>query len=216
MHVVAIIVCLTQCIPLRKMWDLTLTVPGTCIDTTAFFYSKYSGLTCQRYITDLSATSTLNIVTDIWIIGLPVRTLASIQRPKSEKIVLIAVFGMGVFACIASIVRLYSLRLYTQSKDPFYDAAPINIWSMVEVTVAIVCASIPSIKPLLSKSQRTKFKQSSATNGRYMKHGVGSDPAEASLRKTSPWTGSENNSIRYPESSRDNKDFELGITPTQH
>ena len=37
---VCIIVCLTQCIPLHKMWDFTGLVQGTCINGTAFFYSK--------------------------------------------------------------------------------------------------------------------------------------------------------------------------------
>lgn len=42
-----------------------------------------------------------------------------------------------------SIVRLYTIRVFAQSDDPFYDGAPINMWSFIEVNVAIVCASVP-------------------------------------------------------------------------
>lgn len=40
--VICAIVTLSQCIPLHKMWDLTRTVQGSCIDSTAFFYSEFS------------------------------------------------------------------------------------------------------------------------------------------------------------------------------
>lgn len=58
-------------------------------------------------------------------------------------------------------MRLYSIRVYTQAEDPFYDAVPINTWSMVEVNVALICASIPSVKPLVSSTVRNRFKQDS-------------------------------------------------------
>ncbi|KAF2008585.1 hypothetical protein BU24DRAFT_468705 [Aaosphaeria arxii CBS 175.79] len=138
--VICIIVCVTQCLPLHKMWDLTGQVPGTCINTTAFFYS----------------TSTFNILTDIWIIYLPINTLLKIQRPRREKLALIFVFSLGVFSCIASIVRLHSIRIYTESPDPFYDSVPVNIWSMIEINIGIWCASIPALKALFIRSQREK------------------------------------------------------------
>ncbi|KAF2657260.1 hypothetical protein K491DRAFT_342989 [Lophiostoma macrostomum CBS 122681] len=138
--IICVICCLTQCIPLHKMWDFTGTVAGTCINTTALFYS----------------TSTFNIITDIWILILPIQTLLSIQRPRREKAGLIVVFGLGVFSCIASIVRLHSIRIYTESKDPFYDSVPINLWSMIEVNIGIWCASIPALKALISKAQRER------------------------------------------------------------
>ncbi|KAF2875229.1 hypothetical protein BDV95DRAFT_456886, partial [Massariosphaeria phaeospora] len=136
--VICIIVCFAQCIPLHKFWDVTGTVQGKCINSTAFFYS----------------TSSFNIITDIWILALPVRTLLKIQRPKREKFALLGIFSLGVFSCIASIVRLHAIRIYTESKDPFYDSVPINLWSMVEVNVGIYCASIPSLKALFSPAQQ--------------------------------------------------------------
>ncbi|CAO2656493.1 Nn.00g052960.m01.CDS01 [Neocucurbitaria sp. VM-36] len=132
---VCIIVCLTQCIPLHKMWDLTGLVQGTCINTTAFFYM----------------TSATNIALDIWIIVLPVKVLLNIHRPAREKLALVAIFALGTFSCIASI-----------SSDPFYDNVPINTWSMVEINLGIYCASIPSLKALFSKAQRQRTQN---TNG---------------------------------------------------
>lgn len=37
---ICISVTFSQCSPLEKMWDLTSTVQGFCINTTAYFYSE--------------------------------------------------------------------------------------------------------------------------------------------------------------------------------
>jgi hypothetical protein len=91
-----------------------------------------------------------------------------VQRPKREKAALVGIFSLGVFSCIASIVRLHAIRIYTESKDPFYDSVPINLWSMVEVNIGIYCASIPSLKALFSSKQRDRSR-----NGTYQYHSRG-------------------------------------------
>src|SRR6185436_12217839 len=95
-------------------------------------------------------TSAFNIVTDIWILYLPIRTLWSIHRPRREKVAIVLIFGMGTFSCVASIVRLHTIYRYTLSTQPFRDAIPVNLWSMIEINVAIVCASLPALKQLLA------------------------------------------------------------------
>jgi hypothetical protein len=77
----------------------------------------------------------------------------SIHRPKRDKVALVAVFSLGIFSCIASIVRLHSIRIYTESADPFYDSVPINLWSMVEVNIGIYCASIPAVKAIFVRTE---------------------------------------------------------------
>ncbi|KAK4040275.1 hypothetical protein C8A01DRAFT_15817 [Parachaetomium inaequale] len=148
---VCLIVTLAQCRPLAKMWDLVGAVEGTCINSTAFFYF----------------TSAFNIITDIWILILPIKTLRSIQRPGRERLALFLLFGVGAFATVASIVRLHTIYIYTLATDPFRDGIPVNLWSIIEVTIAIVCGSVPGIKPLFSSRQRraTRAAKSSAGSG---------------------------------------------------
>ncbi|KAM7216426.1 hypothetical protein V8F06_008139 [Rhypophila decipiens] len=142
LHAVFFLVCfvvtLAQCQPLSKMWDITKTADGTCIDTTAFFYF----------------TSAFNILTDIWILVLPIKTLRSINRPTREKYALFLIFGVGTFAAGASIVRLHTIYTYTLSQDPFRDGILVNQWSVIEVTIAISCASVSALKPVFSSRQR--------------------------------------------------------------
>ncbi|KAK3685176.1 hypothetical protein B0T22DRAFT_482166 [Podospora appendiculata] len=135
---ICFVVTLAQCNPLHRMWDLTKTVEGTCINTTAFFYF----------------TSAFNIITDIWILALPIKTLREIHRPTREKVALLIIFGVGTFAAVASIVRLHTIYTYTEATDPFREGVLVNVWSVIEVCIAISCASVSALKPVFSGRQR--------------------------------------------------------------
>ncbi|KAH7088184.1 hypothetical protein FB567DRAFT_425201, partial [Paraphoma chrysanthemicola] len=148
---VCIIVVFTQCMPLSMRWDFIHSVQGHCIDGPVFMYMF----------------SAINIIADIWILVLPIKVLLGIQRPGREKIALIAVFALGVFSCIASIIRLNSVRLWVQSKQPFLDSVPISLFSMVEINIGIWCACIPALKALFSKTLRQRSKHASG----YQYHG---------------------------------------------
>jgi len=185
------------------MWDFTGTVQGSCINTTAFFYCKNWSLSAsgpQKLI--VPATSTFNIITDIWILGLPFKTLRSIQRPNREKVALFLIFGAGAFACVASIIRLYSIRIFTESDDPFRDGIPVNLWSMIEVTVAISCASVPAFKPIFSRHQRaaTRAARSKSSSGMYSSN-----------------TAATGSGMQYtPQASRSMCDPERAFSPAGH
>ncbi|KAI3325761.1 hypothetical protein HD806DRAFT_456393 [Xylariaceae sp. AK1471] len=133
-YVVCLATTLGQCTPLEKAWDVTRMLPGKCINTTVFFYF----------------TSGFNILTDVWILLLPIPTLRSLKISRHNRYVLYGIFGVGGFATAMSCVRLYSIHIYTLAEDPFKDGVLVNLWSMVEVNIAIVCASIPALKPLVA------------------------------------------------------------------
>ncbi|KAK8025488.1 hypothetical protein PG990_003311 [Apiospora arundinis] len=135
--IVCIAVTFGQCRPLSLQWDPTLAPAArraSCIDTTAFFYF----------------TSAFNIIMDFWILGMPLRTLQTLQIRRSHRWVLYGVFGAFAFATAMSCVRLYSIYTYTLAEDPFMEGSLINVWSMIEINVGIICASVPALKPLFT------------------------------------------------------------------
>ncbi|KAK0636423.1 integral membrane protein [Bombardia bombarda] len=153
---ICFVVTLAQCKPLNKMWDLAGTVDGTCINTTAFFYF----------------TSAFNIITDIWILALPLRTLHGINRPTRDKVALFLIFGVGTFAAVASVVRLHTIRTYTLATDPFREGILVNLWSVIEVTIAISCASVSALKPIFSGRQRRITRAAMSGDGRLIRYRV--------------------------------------------
>jgi len=54
----------------------------------------------------------MNVVSDFLILILPFPILLRLQMPSTERARFLFVFGIGLFACIASVVRLvYSIQL---------------------------------------------------------------------------------------------------------
>jgi len=96
---------------------------------------------------------------------LPIKTLSSVHRPRREKLLLFLVFGVGTFAAVASIVRLHTIYTYTEAADPFKESLKINLWSMIEVCIAISCASVSALKPIFSAGQRQRSRALHSSDG---------------------------------------------------
>ncbi|KAI6962023.1 hypothetical protein KC332_g16279 [Hortaea werneckii] len=133
-----IVVVGTQCMPMATYWDPT--VEGTCININDFFYS----------------TNIFTIITDVMIIGLPIATLWKLNCPRAQKYGIMLAFLLGGISTVASCIRMYSIKIYTESPEPMRDAAPINTWSFIEINLGILCCSAPAIKPLFFRSQRDR------------------------------------------------------------
>ena len=96
---------------------------------------------------------------DVWILLLPYRLIFSIPRPTREKLAVYAVFGLGAFSTLCAVIRFHFLVVALNSKDPYYDSLGVNVWSVIEVNVGIICASMPTLRPLLSRAQRTRTRK---------------------------------------------------------
>jgi hypothetical protein len=122
-----------NCVPLAKFWDPT--VPGFCFDKKALWFSN----------------SAIHILTDILILFYPMPVLRSLQLPKKQKFALMAVFALGGFVLITSVLRLRSLLVISNSTDPTYDNVGAAEWSAIECNVAIICACLPSTRAFISR-----------------------------------------------------------------
>ncbi|KAJ5773208.1 hypothetical protein N7457_008104 [Penicillium paradoxum] len=122
-----------NCVPLAKFWDDT--VPGFCFNKKALWFSN----------------SAIHILTDILILIYPMPVLRSLQLPRKQKLALMAVFALGGFVLITSILRLQALLVISNSNDPTYDNVGAAAWSAVECNVAIICACLPGTRAFLSK-----------------------------------------------------------------
>jgi len=139
-----------QCTPIRKAWDVDF--PGACINVNALFF----------------ANANLEIFQDIVIYVLPVRMLYQIQIPKRQKIALMMVFAVWGFVVITGMIRLNSLKVAQNTPDPSCKQSPslgvpitfnsvvddnygAAVWSAIECNVGVVCACLPSFKPLIDR-----------------------------------------------------------------
>ncbi|KAJ6022078.1 hypothetical protein N7540_007582, partial [Penicillium herquei] len=129
----AVISAFLNCIPVAKFWDDSIS--GFCLSQPGLWFSNAS----------------MHIATDLVILIIPIPALIAIDIPRRQKAALITLFALGGFVCITSIIRLVSLKKIADSTDPTYDNVGAASWSAIECNTGIICACLPTLKPLISK-----------------------------------------------------------------
>ncbi|KAM5343756.1 hypothetical protein ACJ41O_012293 [Fusarium nematophilum] len=121
-----------SCLPISFLAPSTA---GWCLDTLPIWYFS----------------SAMSLATDILIFCIPLPSVLKLQLPIRQKIMVILIFCLGFFVCIISVYRMCTLRGAVFSNDPPWDNVGAAIWSPIELNCAIICASLPSLRPLVSK-----------------------------------------------------------------
>ncbi|CAI7576473.1 unnamed protein product [Penicillium bialowiezense] len=129
----AVMSAFLNCIPVAKFWDPS--IPGSCLSKTALWFSNAS----------------MHIATDLAILIIPIPALLAVDLPRRQKFALMLMFALGGFVCITSIVRLVSLKKISDSSDPTYDNVGAASWSAIECNTGIICACLPTLKPLIAR-----------------------------------------------------------------
>ncbi|KAJ5086776.1 hypothetical protein NUU61_008083 [Penicillium alfredii] len=128
----ALFIGLFQCTPVARYWDKEL--PGHCLNGLLYF----------------RAIAGTNLVTDIYILVLPLPIVWRLHRPMREKLALMLIFALGTFVSLVSIVRIVLLTS-PDDPDPLYDSTPGTIWTAVETSIGVVSVNLPATAPLLRR-----------------------------------------------------------------
>ncbi|KAK4212944.1 putative integral membrane protein Pth11-like [Rhypophila decipiens] len=115
---------LFNCNPREKNWDPT--VPGSCIPPSILPW--FSG-----------ASSSL---TDLVVLIIPIPILSGMNMAFNKKVRAMAVFGLGIFVCIASIVRMAMTKVLYVDPDRTWNISTIAIWATLEVNLGIICSCL--------------------------------------------------------------------------
>lgn len=127
------LVVVFQCKPVSGAWDRL--IHSKCVNINALAY----------------ATGSISITQDVVILILPIPQLVSLKMNIRKKLNLLFMFSLGIIACITSIVRLKYIVAFGDSRDPTFDNAIPAIWSLVEVSIATICACLPAMRYLLAR-----------------------------------------------------------------
>ncbi|KAL3480530.1 hypothetical protein BJX99DRAFT_266449 [Aspergillus californicus] len=122
-----------QCRPIPKAWDTDLT--GTCVNINVFYLCN----------------AALNIATDLLTYTLPIRVIFKLQMPRKQKIALVFILCLGLFACVSSIIRIAYIPEMLSSADATWAISGAMYWSAIEINIGILAASIPSFKAIASR-----------------------------------------------------------------
>jgi hypothetical protein len=82
----------------------------------------------------------LNIITDIMLLCIPLPLLITLQQVTLlRKMQLTALFGLGVFVVVATILRIY----FTVKGG---DISNMTYWSMIETATMFVVSNAPGVR----------------------------------------------------------------------
>lgn len=88
-------------------------------------------------------TVILNVLTDMYLLSIPMPMLWKANLKLKRKLTLILIFGGGVFVMMAGILRCALII-----KDPIHGAQAAGSWACRETFVAVVIGNLPMIYPL--------------------------------------------------------------------
>ncbi|GAB1316423.1 hypothetical protein MFIFM68171_06633 [Madurella fahalii] len=119
------------CVPLTAVWDKS--VEGFCLPLEIKASNGY-----------------LHIATDFIIFLLPIPVVVKLKLPRRQKIGLMLVFAVAFVACLISVIRIVSISSLNFA-DLTYELTTLVKWGSVEVNLAIICACLTILKPLVVK-----------------------------------------------------------------
>ncbi|KAM5435473.1 hypothetical protein McanMca71_005251 [Microsporum canis] len=118
-----------QCNPLPYAFDKKTPGAGTCINVAAFWFANASFI----------------IVTDVFIVLLPIPVILRLQLPGRSKVALCGVFALGLFVCVTSVLRITTIDVATSHLDTPWTNINSSVWTVIEYNLAIICACMPPL-----------------------------------------------------------------------
>ncbi|PWY78367.1 integral membrane protein [Aspergillus heteromorphus CBS 117.55] len=122
-----------NCVPVQKFWDRA--VEGSCMDTVSYYYGQQIP----------------NILTDMVLLVMPMRSVWSLPISKRQRGLLSGVFLVGILTLIFDIVRLVAMiDLVNAGPDITYNQVPVAVWTCIEAAVGITAACLSHLRPLFN------------------------------------------------------------------
>ncbi|KAI0911169.1 hypothetical protein F4823DRAFT_319787 [Ustulina deusta] len=164
-----------QCSPVQAQWDYTILErdpKSHCVSADEIVSAAYS-------------LSALTILSDWLYALLPIPMIWRVKMSSQAKSSVIAVLSLGVFASVATLIRLKFLADITDVSDILHAGTDAMIWTLVEPGIAISAASLATIRPLLRRWRIRGFTHSERSRGT----GVPSQDQSSRIKRVSKMPG---------------------------
>ncbi|KAI5923169.1 hypothetical protein F4810DRAFT_226154 [Camillea tinctor] len=121
------------CKPVQYSWDKSIT-----------------GGHCSSQNTSYLAAGIINLFIDALIVGLPMPMFLGLQMSLSKRLGIAGMFSLGAIICVISLLRVIWLHNW-QFDDMTYTVIPGAIYSILEPTLGVINACLPTMRPVLRK-----------------------------------------------------------------
>ncbi|KAI4650544.1 hypothetical protein J4E93_002900 [Alternaria ventricosa] len=134
--IVFFVVTLMQCRPISMAWD------------------QWDGLhegSCNNIHLQGWIAAAINIFLDVVVMALPMKHLAALNMGIKKKVMVMSMFGVGIFVVVISVIRLESLIHFSNTQNVTWDYVDAGLWSLIEIDVSIICGCMPAHRLLIAK-----------------------------------------------------------------
>ncbi|KAF2182386.1 hypothetical protein K469DRAFT_669767 [Zopfia rhizophila CBS 207.26] len=121
-YIVLFFCSLFYCEPIAKAYNPAL--PGKCMSFTALPW----------------ASGVFNVVSDLYIMIFPIPFVWTLRVKMARKLRLLAVFGLGIFTVVASIMRLVWVAQHINDFDQSFAYVKTGYWIIIELDIGLICA----------------------------------------------------------------------------
>lgn len=116
--------------------------------------------TSRTLSTTLLTFTTVNSVSDYYILAIPVVRVLKLQLDKKRKFGLLAVFMSGLIACLMSSVRIVFVAITFGDSDIAWNLARTAPYTFVELNLAIICSCMMFVPGAMKRYKIHKEKSS--------------------------------------------------------
>ncbi|KAJ8110526.1 hypothetical protein OPT61_g6656 [Boeremia exigua] len=107
---------------------------------------------CLNEGTSTLVCGIINCVADLATTVTPIPLIIGLHMPRTQRCAIAFLFAMGIIVTVAGIVRTYFIyKSLILNYDNTWYAYPLWIAAAIEIDLGVICASVPVLKPLLTK-----------------------------------------------------------------
>ncbi|KAI9882289.1 MAG: hypothetical protein M1823_005967 [Watsoniomyces obsoletus] len=127
-----------QCKPSRALWTPSLAGTAKCWNPAVQTrYAVFNG--------------SFNGVVDVVLAILPITIFYKLNMSLRKRVGLCALLGTGLLAAVSAAIKTTHLPNLTARGDFTWSTFDIWLWSEIELYILVVCASLPTMRPLFIK-----------------------------------------------------------------
>ena len=141
-------IAFTICYCLAFVFALVLNCTPTDAYWKAFSVNPPDNYHCTNTKVLNPVSGVMSVVSDLYSVLLPMGMLRHFETDRRKKIALNCVFSLGLLVVAAGAVRTYYLNKLGYTYDVTWIGFDVLVWAVLEVQLAIICASAPALRVL--------------------------------------------------------------------
>lgn len=109
--------------------------------------------TCLRQPDIFIVDASINVVTDLVILTLPILLIYKMNIPLNKKLRVIIVLSAGGLVCSVTIVRLIWIIMYRNATDRTWSTKRLDLITNPEISLGIICACLLALPAFLKRAR---------------------------------------------------------------